>query len=99
MLLIFWRAGRPNATKSWGRYWSGGDSTRCLFSTGSNDDDMFSLSSDEYELEKGSLENEGVVGVRGISSDMSETEVEQLIGVLTVDAEVRLGVTGRDGSV
>ena len=54
--------------------------------TGSNDGDMlmFSLSSEEWPPENGSLENIGVVGVRGISSDKSETDVEQLVGVFTM---------------
>lgn len=58
---------------------------------------MFSLSSDEYELAKGSLEgNDGVVGVRGKSSEVSETDVVELIGVLTADAAVeRDGVIGK----
>jgi len=42
---------------------------------------VFSLSSEEWP-ENGSLEYKGVVGVRGISSDKSDTEVEQLVGVL-----------------
>jgi len=37
--------------------------------------------------------------VTGISSDRSDTEVEQLVGVLIVYVEGRLGVTGRDGKV
>jgi hypothetical protein len=57
---------------------------------------MFSLSSDEYELEKASLGKEGVVGVRGMSSDASDKVVEQLIGVPMQDVEDRLGVMGRD---
>lgn len=65
-------------------------------STGSNVEDMFSLSSDEYELEKASLGKEGVVGVRGMSSDASDKVVEQLIGVPMQDVEDRLGVMGRD---
>jgi hypothetical protein len=44
---------------------------------------MFSLSySDPYEFANGSLENGGLVGVRGISSDTSEALVVALVGVL-----------------
>jgi len=57
---------------------------------------MFSLSSEEYEPENASLGKEGVVGVTGISSDASDKDVEQLIGVLTQEGEDRLGVTGRE---
>jgi len=70
-----------------------------LLSTGSNEDDMFSLSSDAYEPENGSLVNEVVVGVRGMSSDISDTDVEQLIGVLAAEVEDRLGVIGKDVNV
>lgn len=59
---------------------------------------MFSLSSEEYDPEKGSLGNEGVVGVSGMSSEVSDTDVEQLMGVFTVDVDDRLGVTGRDAN-
>jgi hypothetical protein len=64
--------------------------------TGSNVEDMFSLSSDEYEPENASLGKDGVVGVRGMSSDASDKDVEQLIGVPMQDVEDRLGVMGRD---
>ena len=73
---------------------------RRLFIAGSKDGEafMFSLSSEEWELGNGwSLENGGVVGVTGISSDRSDTDVEQLVGVLSVYIEERLGVIGRDG--
>lgn len=62
---------------------------RCLLMAGSNVVGKFSLSSsDMQELEKGSEENgEGLVGVRGKSSDISETDVVALIGVLTPDVE------------
>lgn len=72
---------------------------RCLFNTGSKDVGKFSLSSDLQGLEvKGSLEKEGVVGVKGMSSDKSETDVDELIGVLTADTEAdeRVGVTGSE---
>lgn len=73
------------------------ESARCLFSTGSNIDGIFSLSSDEYEPEIGSLEKQGVVGVSGMSSDISDIEAIELVGVLSADAvEERLGVTGGD---
>jgi len=60
---------------------------------------MFSLSySETYELENGSLENGGLVGVRGMSSDISEALVvvlEVLVGVLIYDdAGDRVGVIG-----
>jgi len=72
---------------------------RCLLSTGSKDD-MFSLSLDVYEPPNGSLENAGVVGVRGkSSSDWSETDVVELIGVLTADGGERIGVTGKGDGV
>ena len=73
-----------------------------MFIAGSKDGEtvMFSLSSEEWELGNGwSLENGGVVGVTGISSERSDTDVEQLVGVLSVYVEERLGVTGRDGRV
>lgn len=91
------KAGRPKATKSWGRKWSGGTSVRCLLMTGSNVVGKFSLSSsDRKELEKGSGENdEGLVGVSGKSSDRSETDVVALIGVLAPDIDGRVGVIGR----
>lgn len=57
---------------------------------------MFSLSSEEYDPENASLVKDGVVGVRGISSDASDKDVEQLIGVLTQDEADRLGVTGSE---
>jgi len=57
---------------------------------------MFSLSLDECGCPKGSLENAGVVGVRGKSSDLSETDVVELIGVLIAEeGGERIGVTGR----
>ena len=87
-------------TKSWGRKWSGVESTRCLFSTGSKDEGLFSLSSEEYELVNGSLENDGVVGVRGMSSDTSDMDVVELLGVLIAEeAGERIGVTGKDAKV
>jgi len=95
MLLRLCKAGLPNETKSCGRYCSRGLSIRSLFSTGSNVVEMFSLSSDECEAEKGSLLYGGVVGVNGISSDKSEAVVVVLAGVLIADADVRLGVTGK----
>jgi len=51
---------------------------------------MFSLSSDGYA----GPENGGVVGVSGTSSETSDGEVVQLIGVLADDIDERLGVTG-----
>lgn len=60
---------------------------------------MFSLSSDgDGETIQGSLEtNAGVVGVRGKSSEMSETVVVVLMGVLNAElgTEMRVGVTGK----
>src|SRR6188768_2935511 len=97
MLLRLWRAGRPKVTKSWGRYCSGGVSIRSLLRIGSKVDEIFSLSSDEYVPEKGSLLNDGVVGVMGMSSEMSEAVVVALAGVVMADDDERLGVTGRDG--
>jgi hypothetical protein len=70
---------------------------RSLLSTGSNIVDMFSLSSDEYDDKKGSLLCAGVLGVMGMSSDMSEAVVVVLAGVLIVETDVRLGVTGKNG--
>ena len=70
---------------------------RSLLRTGSKVDEIFSLSSDECELEKGSLLNAGVTGVRGMSSEMSEAVVVELAGVLMTDIEERFGVTGKDG--
>jgi len=70
---------------------------RSLLRTGSNVDEIFSLSSDECDVEKGSLLKAGVVGVRGMSSEMSEAEVVELAGVLMADIEERFGVTGREG--
>jgi len=70
---------------------------RSLFKTGSKVDDMFSLSSEECD-EKRSLLNAGVIGVRGISSEMSEADVVELAGVLTAEIEERFGVTGRGGT-
>lgn len=55
MLLRLCNAGLPNETKSCGRYCSGALSMRSLLSTGSNVVEMFSLSSDGYDDEKGSL--------------------------------------------
>jgi len=72
---------------------------RCLLSTGSKDDDMFSLSLDVCEPPNESLENAGVVGVRGKSSDWSETDVVELVGVLTADGGERIGVTGKGDGV
>jgi hypothetical protein len=64
--------------------------------TGSKcDDGMFSLSLSEYNAEKGSVENAGLVGVSGISSEQSEADVVALVGVLTVDKGERVGVTGK----
>lgn len=70
---------------------------RSLFRTGSKVDEIFSLSSDECNVEKGSLLNAGVTGVRGISSEMSEAEVVELAGVLMAESDERLGVTGSEG--
>lgn len=39
--------------------------------------------------------NAGVVGVKGKSSDVSDIDVVELIGVLTEDAGERIGVTGK----
>lgn len=91
------RAGRPNVTKSCGKKWSGGFSECCLLTAGSNlGDDRFSLSSSDIsEPEKGSLENPGLVGVAGISSERSETLVAALIGVLAAVMVERTGVMGR----
>lgn len=62
---------------------------RCLLMIGSNVIGKFSLSfSDMQELEKGSEENdEGLVGVRGKSSDLSEADVVTLLGVLAPEIE------------
>ena len=92
-ILRVWRAGRPKETKSCGRYWSGVFSRRSLFTTGSKDDGTFSLSSDECATEYVSLLN-GVDGVKGISSEISDMEVVELAGVLKADRDERLGVTG-----
>jgi len=92
-ILRVWRAGRPKETKSCGRYWSGVFSSRSLFTTGSKDDGTFSLSSDECTTEYVSLLN-GVDGVKGISSEISDMEVVELAGVLKADRDERLGVTG-----
>jgi len=89
-----WRAGRPKETKSCGRYWSGVFSRRSLFTTGSKEDGMFSLSSDECVTEYASLLNNGVDGVKGMSSEISDTDVVELAGVLKADRDERLGVTG-----
>lgn len=67
---------------------------RSLFRTGSNVEDTFSLSSEECEAENVSLLNAGVTGVRGISSEMSEADVVELVGVFRAEADERLGVTG-----
>lgn len=72
---------------------------RCLFSTGSKCDGRFSLSSEGNELENGSLEKVGVEGVSGISSDTSDNDVVELIGVVAADTVARFGVTGSEGSV
>ena len=56
--------------------------SRNLLTTGLKVDGKFSLS---YSDEKGSLENGGLVGVRGISSEISEAEVVALAGVLMHD--------------
>jgi len=69
---------------------------RSLFRTGSKVDEIFSLSSEEYDAEKGSLLNAGVTGVSGMSSEMSEADVVELAGVLMAETEERLGVTGRE---
>ena len=94
-MLRVWRAGRPKETKSCGRYWSGVFSRRSLFTTGSKDDGTFSLSSDECATEYVSLLN-GVDGVKGISSEISDMEVVELAGVLNADKDERLGVTGNE---
>ena len=94
-ILRAWRAGRPKETKSCGRYWSGVFSRRSLFTTGSKDDGTFSLSSDECATEYVSLLN-GVDGVKGISSEISDMEVDELAGVLKTDRDERLGVTGNE---
>jgi len=95
-ILRLCKAGLPKVTNSCGKNCSGGDSTRLLFSTGSNvDDRTFSLFSDEY-AEIDSLANDGVVGVSGTSSETSDGEVVQLIGVPMDDVVDRLGVTGSD---
>jgi len=72
---------------------------RCLFSTGSKCEGRFSLSSEGHEPENGSLQNVGVVGVSGMSSDMSDSDVVELMGVVAADTDVRFGVTGNEGSV
>lgn len=70
-------------------------STNCLLITGSKvGEGKFSLSSDMYEPEKGSLENAGLVGVAGISSERSDAVVETLIGVLILGEYARMGVIG-----
>lgn len=94
-ILRLCRAGRPKVTNSCGKNCSGGDSMRLLLRTGSNVDGTFSLSSDEC-AENVSLAKYGVVGVGGVSSEMSDGDVVQLIGVLVVDKEDRFGVTGSD---
>jgi len=95
-ILRLCKAGLPKVTNSCGKNCSGGDSTRLLFNTGSNvDDRTFSLLSDEY-AEIDSLAKDGVVGVSGTSSETSDREVVQLIGVPMDDVVDRLGVTGRD---
>lgn len=98
-MLRLWRAGRPNVTKSCGRNCSGGLSIRSLFRTGSNVEDTFSLSSEEWEAENGSLLNAGVTGVSGISSERSEADVVELVGVFRAEAGERLGVTGNGAEV
>jgi len=62
--------------------------------SGSNVEDTFSLSSEGYPDENGSLQG-GVIGVMGISSDKSEAVVEVLAGVLSAETEERFGVTGK----
>jgi len=54
-------------------------------------------SSDRNELENGSEENdEGLVGVKGKSSEMSDIVVVALIGVLVPDTNAeRFGVVGK----
>jgi len=53
------------------------------------------LSSDLQGLDENrSLEYDGVVGVRGMSSDISDADVDELMGVLTAEAGERVGVTG-----
>lgn len=94
-----WRADRPKVTKSWGRNCSGTASMRCLLTTGSKCDGWFSLLSDEYEPENGSLGNVGVFGVSGMSSDTSDSDVVELGGVMTVHMPLRFGVTGNEGRV
>ena len=95
-MLRLCRAGRPKVRNSCGKNCSGGDSMRLLLRTGSNvDDGTFSLSSDEC-AENVSLAKYGVVGVGGVSSETSDGDVVQLIGVLIVDRDVRFGVTGSD---
>ena len=55
---------------------------RFLLSTGSNSGEgKFSLSSDMYEPENASLDKIGLVGVTGMSSEMSEAVVDTLMGV------------------
>lgn len=94
-----WRADRPKVTKSCGRNCSGTVSMRCLLTTGSKCDGWFSLSSDGYEPENGSLENVGVTGVSGMSSETSDSDVVELGGVTTVHRLLRFGVTGNEGRV
>ena len=65
-----------------------------MFTTGSKDDGMFSLSSDECVTEYVSLLKSGVDGVKGISSDISDTDVVELAGVLKAERDERVGVTG-----
>lgn len=68
----------------------------CLLITGSNfGEGRFSLSSDMHELPNASLENIGLVGVAGMSSDRSEAVVETLMGVHTLGECVRTGVMGK----
>ena len=64
---------------------------------GSNvgEEGQFSLSSDRWELDMKSLENAGLVGVAGISSERSDAVVDTLVGVLAFDECVRIGVMGR----
>ena len=55
------------------------------------------MSSEDGGPENGSLENTGVVGVKGMSSEISDLEVVELAGVLiTEDEGERVGVAGRD---
>lgn len=68
---------------------------RILLTTGSNVEGIFSLSPDEKVMGRMSAGGEeGVVGVIGMSSETSDIDVVELMGVLNADVEVRLGVTG-----